>query len=122
MRAWLLRLYPEGWRRRYGEELGVFLEQLPVTPALCWDVLKGAVIAHASLRVGEELSLPALDTAPIRPLPATAAAASLVTAVVVAVALPISRPLGLLSIPLALVAVLAGLSVAAPLWRVALRR
>ena len=42
---WLVRLYPAGWRERYGEEFEALLADLPATPALVYDVLRGAVDA-----------------------------------------------------------------------------
>ena len=43
---WFLRLYPRAWRRRYGEEFAALLEQVPASPAVLLDVLRGAVDAH----------------------------------------------------------------------------
>ena len=43
---WLLRLYPRGWRRRYGAELRTVLEAEPPTLRGVLDVLLGALDAH----------------------------------------------------------------------------
>lgn len=42
----LLRLYPEHWRVRYGEEFAALLETCPPTPFVLLDVLLGALDAH----------------------------------------------------------------------------
>jgi hypothetical protein len=42
----ILRLYPSGWRRRYGEELSDLLEEVPATPATTVDLLRGAATLH----------------------------------------------------------------------------
>jgi hypothetical protein len=42
----ILRLYPSAWRRRYGDELSVLLEELPATPATTVDLLRGAATLH----------------------------------------------------------------------------
>lgn len=43
---WLLRLYPRSWRARYGVELEALLDELPRTPSVAIDLLRGAVVAH----------------------------------------------------------------------------
>lgn len=45
-RTWLLRLYPSGWRDRYGDEFEALLEDYPLTPFALVDVLVGALDAH----------------------------------------------------------------------------
>jgi hypothetical protein len=40
----LLRLYPRGWRRRYGEEFVALLEEVPLGGAVIWDVLRAALL------------------------------------------------------------------------------
>lgn len=45
-RTWLLRLYPAGWRDRYGDEFDALLEDCPLTPFALVDVLLGALDAH----------------------------------------------------------------------------
>ena len=57
----LLRLYPGAWRRRYGHELAILLEDRPPTARDRVDLVRGAIDAHLH---------------PIEPLrwPATAAA------------------------------------------------
>lgn len=42
----LLRLYPAGWRARYGEEFAALLEDQPLTPRIALDTLLGALDAH----------------------------------------------------------------------------
>ena len=42
----ILRLYPSAWRRRYGEELSALLDEMPSTPAITVDLLRGAVSLH----------------------------------------------------------------------------
>jgi len=43
---WLLRLYPAGWRERYGEEFAAVLARQRASPGLILDVLSGAIDAH----------------------------------------------------------------------------
>lgn len=45
-RSWLLHLYPETWRARYGEEFAALLEEYSLTPLSFCDVLLGALDAH----------------------------------------------------------------------------
>ena len=42
----LLRLYPNTWRRRYGDELAEILDRQAATPGVIFDLLRGAVDAH----------------------------------------------------------------------------
>ena len=42
----LLKLYPQAYRQRYGEELRAVLEQQPVTMATLFDLTLGALDAH----------------------------------------------------------------------------
>ena len=42
---WLVRLYPPGWRERYEEEFLAVLEQRRITPAIAFDVCRGAADA-----------------------------------------------------------------------------
>jgi hypothetical protein len=44
--AWLLSLYPPLWRERYGDEVAALLDELPVSPGMLWDVLRGALDAR----------------------------------------------------------------------------
>jgi hypothetical protein len=46
----LLRLYPAGWRTRYGDEFAAVLEERPLGPFDVADVLLGALDAHLHLR------------------------------------------------------------------------
>jgi hypothetical protein len=46
MRKGLLRLYPEAWRERYGEEMSSLLEQAPPSLSAILDLLRGALAAH----------------------------------------------------------------------------
>ena len=48
--ALLLRLYPAGWRTRYGDEFGALLAERPLGPFDVADVLLGALDAHLHLR------------------------------------------------------------------------
>lgn len=43
---WMLRLYPAGWRERYGEEFDAVLASQRASIGLVLDVLGGAVDAH----------------------------------------------------------------------------
>ncbi len=45
-RSSLVHLYPARWRRRYGDEVSVLLEDEPLSAALVVDVLRGAFVAH----------------------------------------------------------------------------
>lgn len=93
----ILRLYPSAWRRRYGEELSVLLEELPATPATTLDLLRGAMALH--FRALADRLAPRLVSAGGPPMPthplqrhptATALVAALLlapTAIVVAVSL-----------------------------------
>ncbi|HLV79868.1 MAG TPA: hypothetical protein VKT32_06275 [Chthonomonadaceae bacterium] len=42
----LARLYPAGWRARYGEEFLALLEQQPITPGTVLDIVLGALDAR----------------------------------------------------------------------------
>jgi hypothetical protein len=46
MRRRLLWLYPEAWRKRYGEELSALLDDTPPSVGATVDLLMGAVLAH----------------------------------------------------------------------------
>ena len=50
MIALLLRLYPAGWRARYGDEFGALLAERPLGPFDVADVLLSALDAHLHLR------------------------------------------------------------------------
>lgn len=52
MRRLLLRLYPEPWRRRYGEEFDAILEERSLGPTDVVDVIHGAIDAHLRRRSG----------------------------------------------------------------------
>ena len=45
-RTWLVRLYPQGWRERYGDEFEALLEQCLHSPLDTLDVVLGALDAH----------------------------------------------------------------------------
>jgi hypothetical protein len=51
---WLLRLYPAGWRARYGEEFAEVLERQRPSIGMFMDVLGGAVDAHLHPQFNEE--------------------------------------------------------------------
>ena len=46
----LVRLYPRAWRRRYGAGLESLLDEVPATPAVAFDVVRGAAAAHLAQR------------------------------------------------------------------------
>lgn len=46
MRNFLIRLYPAGWRARYGEEFEALLEERPLGPFDVADVVLAAIDAH----------------------------------------------------------------------------
>jgi hypothetical protein len=43
--TWLLKLYPPGWRRRYGQELGELMAAQPFSIGTAIDVIAGAIDA-----------------------------------------------------------------------------
>lgn len=45
-RSWLLRLYPQSWRERYGDEFAALLDDYSLTPLTVFDVMVGALDAH----------------------------------------------------------------------------
>ena len=45
---WLVALYPAHWRARYGDEFRALLEAEPASPSLVIDVIRGAIVAHAT--------------------------------------------------------------------------
>lgn len=51
--AWLLRLYPQAWRRRYGAEFAALLAERPLTLPVIVDVLRGALDARRPDRIGQ---------------------------------------------------------------------
>jgi hypothetical protein len=50
MRSLLVRLYPAGWRARYGDEFEALLEERPLGPFDVADILLGALDAQLRLR------------------------------------------------------------------------
>jgi hypothetical protein len=52
--TWLLRLYPERWRARYGEEFTELLLVRPPSPRDRFDILRGAVDARLNPQLIEE--------------------------------------------------------------------
>ncbi len=44
--TWLLRLYPRGWRRRYGAEVEAIVASQPASFRMVMDLLGGAIDAH----------------------------------------------------------------------------
>lgn len=56
---WLLRLYPDDWRTRYGDEFEALLEDCPRSPRTLLDVVSGAVDArlHAAAVLGRMLTM-----------------------------------------------------------------
>ena len=51
----LLRLYPRSWRRRYGREMEVLLEDLGGETGVFLDLAVGAVIAYAAVVRGNRV-------------------------------------------------------------------
>ena len=45
-RTVMLLFYPRPWRVRYEDEFSALLEQLPLTPSMIFDTLRGALDAH----------------------------------------------------------------------------
>lgn len=43
---WLVRLYPRSWRKRYGQELEVLVDEMPGKAGLAVDLLIGAAVAY----------------------------------------------------------------------------
>ena len=46
MRRFLIRLYPAGWRARYGDEFEALLEERPLGPFDVADIVLSAIDAH----------------------------------------------------------------------------
>ena len=59
----LLRLYPQAWRERYGDELAALLEDQPATLLDRFDLIRGAVDARRHPQV------PGHDVAPEKEIP-----------------------------------------------------
>ena len=59
----LLRLYPAAWRERYEDELADLLRELPASPPVLLDLLRGALVerSRARSRVMEPQPIPAGD-------------------------------------------------------------
>ncbi|MBA2273549.1 MAG: hypothetical protein H0W21_06570 [Actinobacteria bacterium] len=51
---WLVRLYPQCWRNRYGLELEATLEQTRPTPRIVLDLVAGALDAHLHSQLTSE--------------------------------------------------------------------
>jgi hypothetical protein len=51
----LLRLYPPSWRRRYGQEMEVLLEDLPGEIGVGLDLVRGAAVAYATVVRGNRI-------------------------------------------------------------------
>jgi len=45
----LLRLYPASWRKRYGNEMGALLDDVPRGPGVALDLLLGAAAAYGDV-------------------------------------------------------------------------
>jgi hypothetical protein len=43
---WLVRMYPLSWRKRYGRELELLVEEMPGKAGVALDLLVGAAIAY----------------------------------------------------------------------------
>jgi hypothetical protein len=43
---WIVGLYPQAWRERYGDEMEALLEDYPLSPLTAADLLLGAAAAH----------------------------------------------------------------------------
>jgi putative oligomerization/nucleic acid binding protein/FtsH-like protein len=48
----VLRLYPQRWRQRYEEEVGALVDDEPLSVGLVFDLIRGAVDAHAHPELG----------------------------------------------------------------------
>ena len=51
----LLRLYPPSWRKRYGREMEVLLDETPANVGLGLDLVLGAASAYATLIRGNRI-------------------------------------------------------------------
>ena len=51
--AHLVRLYPQPWRERYGDEFAMLLEEMGAGPGAILDVLSGALDAHIRQRASD---------------------------------------------------------------------
>lgn len=108
MRAFLLRLFPSGWRRRYEEEFLALLEECRLTPMVIWDVIIAAFIAHHELCIGEDVTIPPEDGPGDAPL-AIMAATAIVVVVCMGIGIAAHAPLALDVAPLAMSVVVGGL-------------
>lgn len=52
---WLVRLYPPSWRKRYGGELEVLIQEMPGHVATALDLLIGAAIAYRDVIRGNRV-------------------------------------------------------------------
>lgn len=52
---WLVRLYPKGWRERYGPEIEALTEHRPVTVRSILDLLRGVIDAHLHPALAQDL-------------------------------------------------------------------
>ena len=50
--TWLLKLYPPGWRRRYGDELRALVESQPFSLSASIDLIAGAIDAWVEPQQG----------------------------------------------------------------------
>ena len=46
---WLVRLYPPSWRKRYGQELEVLVDEMPAKAGIALDLLIGAAVAYRDI-------------------------------------------------------------------------
>ena len=53
---WLIQLYPEAWRKRYGDEFATVLASQHASLGLVLDVLGGAVDARLHPQIGDSRS------------------------------------------------------------------
>ncbi|CAN5168395.1 hypothetical protein BH20ACT22_BH20ACT22_20940 [soil metagenome] len=51
---WLVWLYPQRWRKRYGRELEAMLEQTSPTPRMMFDLVAGALDARLNSQLTSE--------------------------------------------------------------------
>ncbi len=54
----LLRLYPSRWQQRYRDEMEALLDELPRTPRVAVDLMKGALMAHMEAEPSTSSVLP----------------------------------------------------------------
>jgi hypothetical protein len=106
--SWLVGLYPASWRARYGDEMCALLEARPPGPRARVDLLRGAWDAHAQASAASRLGATAAFTA--------GAAWTVAGAATIVQPTPPDWPGYLVAtLPIGLVAALAGLAFTLPI-------